>query len=200
MSEASPLISVPLTQLRAHPSNSNVMPAALFDKLVDHLRGHDRYPPIIVRPMPRDEDALPTYQVLDGHHRWRALEQLGRAEARCVVWDVDDAEALVLLASLNRLQGSDDPRKRAALVAELTQTLDVADLARRLPEDAEKLKKLLALHGTPPPPRPPRDVETLPIAVHFFLLPAQRRAVEQKLAAHGGTREDALLALLHCAG
>ena len=37
-----------------------------------------------------------------------ALRRLGRASARCEVWAVDDDEAMLLLATLNRLQGRDD--------------------------------------------------------------------------------------------
>ena len=180
--------------LHAHPDNSNVMPPALLDKLVEHLRTADRYPPVIVRPLPAGEAG--DGQILDGHHRVAALRRLGRDTARCVVWDVDDDEARLLLATLNRLQGQDDPRKRAALVARLSESMDLSALAARLPEDAYRLKKLAALAQRRPPPRTPRPIAEMPVALHFFLRPAQRSAVETRLREVGGPREAALLKLL----
>lgn len=183
-------IQLPIDQLDAHPDNSNVMPRALFDKLAERIGATGRYPPVIVRPIGE------RYQIIDGHHRVQALRQLGNASAQCVVWPVDDEQALVLLATLNRLAGDDDPRRRAALVVKLGATMDVHELARRLPEDAERVRKLLSLHAAPPSPLTPKPVEQLPVCLHFFLLPDQRRAVERVLAEHGGPREAALLSVL----
>ncbi len=181
---------IPIDQLHDHPHNSNVMPEALFEKLVGHIAASDRYPPVIVRP----HDGA--HQVLDGHHRVRALRRLNRAEARCVVWDVDDDEALRLLATLNRLEGRDDPRKRAALVDRLAATHDWAALSAQLPEKAAHLKKLTELNRAPPPPRKPRALAQMPVAVHFFLMPDQKRALEARLKAIGGPREEALMKLV----
>ncbi len=95
--------------LRPHPANCNEMPANLLAKLAGHIEKSERYPPIIVRLL-GDGDG---YQILDGHHRVMALRKIGRAEACCVVWEVGDDEALVLLATLNQLRGGDDVFKRA---------------------------------------------------------------------------------------
>lgn len=196
--------------LRPHPQNSNVMPEALLKKLADHLDETDRYPPVIVRPFPESAEADPSgagdstgrdaatraYQIIDGHHRVEALRRIGRASARCVVWDVDDAGALLLLATLNRLQGQDDPRKRAVLVGQLHEHLDLKALSARLPEDRDRLRKLMRMNEGMPTPRPPQTLGEMPVAVHFFMLPAERRAVEARLREVGGSREGALLSLL----
>lgn len=186
---AAPL-TIPIDQLDAHPSNSNVMPEALLDKLGEEIRRTGLYPPVIVRRVNE------RYQILDGHHRVAVLRRLGHAEVQAVVWQADDEQALLLLATLNRLRGDDDPRKRAALVAELGRSMDVADLARRLPEDSARVRKLLALHAAPPPLQTPTSLDEMPVSLHFFLLPKQRRAVEKRLREHGGPREAALLDLL----
>jgi ParB-like chromosome segregation protein Spo0J len=182
--------TIPLDDLRDHPDNSNMMNAVLFEKLVVRLRDTGRYPPIIVRPV---DDA---FQILDGHHRVKALRQLGHAEARCDVWPIDESEALLLLATLNRLEGHDDPRKRAALLHRLHEKLDRPALAKRLPEDGTKLKRLLALHERTPPPRPPLPLADRPVAVHFFLLPPERKRLEKALKNLGGSREQALIQLV----
>lgn len=182
--------TIPLNSLHAHPHNSNVMPDELFAKLVRHVKRTDRYPPVLVRPHAN------VYQILDGHHRVAALRELGRDAARCVVWEVDDDEALVLLATLNRLQGVDDPRKRGVLLAKLSASRDASAMAALLPDARDRLERLMALAQEAPRPRPASVAHELPCAVHFFLLPDQKRALESKLKAIGGPRETALMSLV----
>ena len=185
-----PARPLPIDLLDDHPANSNVMPKALVEKLANEIKRTGLYPPVIVRSVGE------RYQVLDGHHRVAVLRGLGHEEVQAVVWQADDEQALLLLASLNRLSGSDDPRKRASLIAQLNQSLDLSELAQRLPEDREKVRKLLELHAAPPSPKAPTPLDALPVSVHFFMLPKQRSAVERRLKEQGGTREAALLSLL----
>lgn len=181
--------TIALDRLKAHDANSNVMPAELFAKLARHIADTGRYPPIIVRPIGGGD-----FQILDGHHRAAALRQLGRAVATCVVWDVSDEESLVLLATLNRLQGRDDPRKRAALFEALAKSRSMESLSERLPEGAEEIQRFIALRERPRV-QPARKLEDMPIAVQFFLLPAQKAKLDAVLRNAGGTREQALLKL-----
>jgi ParB family transcriptional regulator, chromosome partitioning protein len=185
---------IDLNLLRPHPLNSNVMAEPLLAKLAGHIARSDRYPPVVVRPLKEDSGA--NYQILDGHHRIEALRRLGRPRARCVVWDVDDDEAMLLLATLNRLQGRDDPHKRAALLADLSEAFDPSALVTLLPEDRAALDALLTLNDPPPTPRPPRDLADLPVAVHFFLKPHEKRTLDARLKAIGGTREQAIMQLV----
>ena len=185
--------TIPLVDLHAHPANSNVMPEALLAKLAAHIERTGRYPSIITRARPPEAGG---YEILDGHHRVEALRRLGVDTARCDVWDVDDEGALVLLATLNRLQGRDDPKRRAALLGELSRTMDGRALAARLPEDVVKLRRTLELNERPAPPRLPRAVRDMPVAVHFFLLPGERDRLEERLAMIGGGREAALMGLV----
>ncbi len=181
---------LPLHALVPHPANANVMPKHLFTKLVRHIRSSGRYPPIIVRPHPEGTG----YQILDGHHRAAALRELGHTEAHCIIWECSDHEALILLATLNRLQGQDDPLRRAELIAQLTQE-NLSKLATLLPETREKLERLLQLREPPPPLKPPPSLDDLPAPMHFFLLPADRAMVESALARISRDRNAALVQL-----
>ena len=182
--------TLPIDRLDAHPANSNVMPKALLDKLAGEIQRTGFYPPVIVRPIG------PRYQILDGHHRVVVLKQLGRTEVHAVIWQADDQQALLLLATLNRMRGEDDPRKRAALLSKLRESMDIKELAQRLPENGERVRKMLAIHAAPPSPKAPAPLDQMPVYMSFLLLPDQRRAVEQKLREHSGSREAALLRLL----
>ncbi len=133
---------IPLEDLLPHPLNSNVMPEDLQEKLRAHIRRTGRYPFLVVRPHPGQPGK---YQVLDGHHRVAILSELGHREARCDVWEVDDREAKLLLATLNRLQGQDQPLRRAQLIHDLLGEMSADDLAGLLPETDKQIEELHAL-------------------------------------------------------
>src|SRR5207247_9898766 len=131
-----------LDDLLPHPLNSNVMSEDPRAKLRAHIKRTGRYPFLIVRTHP---DKPCKYQVLDGHHRVQVLRDLGHTEARCDVWEVDDREAKLLLATLNRLQGQDLPRRRAQLLHALLGETSAGDLAGLLPESEKEIVELQAL-------------------------------------------------------
>ncbi len=133
---------VPLDDLLPHPLNTNVMPLDLRAKLLAHIKRTKRYPFIVVRPHPKEAGK---YQVIDGHHRVDILRELGHTEARCDVWEVDDREAKILLATLNRLEGQDLPRRRALLLHEMLGEMSVGDIAGLLPENERQIEELHAL-------------------------------------------------------
>ena len=55
---------VPLSGLRPHPLNSNVMAEDLRAKLAADIKQSGRYPMVIVRPHP---EQMGMYEILDGH-------------------------------------------------------------------------------------------------------------------------------------
>ena len=137
------------------------------------------------------------YQILNGHHRVRALAELGHKTVRCDVWDVDDTEALVLVATLNRLQGEDLPEKREALLAELLKTFDPPRLGELLPESASDLAELARAIAPEPIPdlASPADLEPVEFLT-FAVTPEQKEIVEAALKRTGRRdRPAALLAL-----
>lgn len=136
------LLRVALERLHPHPANPNVMDAVALEKLVRNIDRSGRYPPLVVRPHPgRAGD----YQILDGQHRVEALGRLGHREALCFPWPCDDATALMLLATLNRLHGEDLPYRRAALLDELQRLVPREVMESLLPEDAGTIDATLSL-------------------------------------------------------
>lgn len=136
--------------LVSHPENANHMPADVLRKLRSHLERSGRYEPLVVRPHPE----LPgRFQLLNGHHRLRVLKELRHNSVRCLVWDVDDNQARLYLATLNRLSGQDIPERRATLIENLLGSFGVADLAALLPEDRrqiEAIERLIRAAGEEP--------------------------------------------------
>lgn len=84
-----------------------------------------------------------SFEVIDGYHRLIVLKELGYTKIRCDVWDVNDRETKILLATLNRLRGADDDRKRALLIEDvLSEEMDAIDC---FPESREAIDGLLSL-------------------------------------------------------
>jgi ParB-like chromosome segregation protein Spo0J len=165
-------------------------------KLAAHIRRTGRYPYIVVRPHPEQEGK---YQVLDGHHRAQVLRDLGHTEARCDVWEVDDREARILLATLNRLQGQDLPRKRAELLHSLLGEMNAGDLAGLLPESEKQIEDLHALLEFPAEEiaallnaEAEEREKVLPRVMTFVVSPEQHEAIEQavELASDGRAGRD----------
>ena len=136
------LVRVPLDRLHAHPANPNLMNEERLETLARNIEREGRYPPLVARPHPERPDE---WQLLDGHQRADVLRRLGHSEAVIFPWPCDDEMALMLLATLNRLEGEDVPARRAELLAELTALTPADELAELLPEDAAAIEATLAL-------------------------------------------------------
>ena len=72
----------------------------------------------------------------------RVLRALNYQTAHCVVWNLDNDQTRLYLATLNRLSGSDVPERRAALLENLLATFDINELSTLLPDDKKQLEEL----------------------------------------------------------
>ena len=111
-----------------HPDNPNRMSRVTFAKLVRNIGQTGRYEPLIVRRITDTQGHISenvtnlrrntyegdVYQIINGHHRWQALKKLGKETADAIVWDIDDDQTDILLATLNRLCGQDVLDKKLA--------------------------------------------------------------------------------------
>ncbi len=131
--------SIPIEKLVAHPDSPNRMSNKNFAKLVRNIERTGRYEPLIVRPCPGRENL---FQIINGHYRCRALRQLGYETAEAMVWDIDDHDADILLASINRLGGRDVLDKKLALLCRLNERMQDRDLAKLLPLSRPQIQKL----------------------------------------------------------
>ncbi len=179
------LVLIPLDQIEPHPLNANQMSPEFLGKLAANIGKSRKYPPLVVRPL-----ATRRHQTLDGEQRCKALRSLGETHAWCYVWPCSDEEALVLLATLNRLEGMDVPGKRAALIAELQQHESLAELARLLPEDEGQLEQTLALLDLDVDALVERLTEeaerataSAPVLFSFAVAPGEAPLVEEALGA-----------------
>ena len=170
------ILSIVLDKLIVHPDNPNRMSRSNFAKLVRNIRHTGRYEPLIVRPHPQRKGF---FEIINGHHRCRALEVLGYKQAECIVWDIDDEQADILLATLNRLGGTDELGKKLFLLKRLNEKLDARELSRLLPQTAKQIARLVNLHL----PDSPAKVNAMSFATPFVFCvsDSQQKIVETAL-------------------
>ena len=171
---------VEIEKLLPHPANPNRMANAMFKKLVGHIERAGNYEPVIVRVNPHKEGC---YQILNGHHRVKALKLLGIGKVDCVVWDVDDDESLVLLATLNRLGGNDQLERKSELYKKLTKRLDLKKLVKQLPDNKKSIERLASLIDKPVVYAAEKPLMLGPMV--FFLDDKQTELIERAIAKAG---------------
>lgn len=140
------IVQIELSKLIEHPDNPNKMSSITYRKLVRNIEATGRYEPIVVRAQKQRQGF---YQIINGQHRCKALKQLGLQSAECVVWDVDDAQTEILLATLNRLCGSDVLDKKISLLNKLKANFDSQKLSKLVPYTKNQIEKLTGLKSLP---------------------------------------------------
>ena len=130
---------IPIELLIEHPENSKFMNTELFQKLLRHIEQTGRYEPLTVRPYPGDAGK---FQVINGHNRLRVLRALEHHIANCIVWKLNDKQAKIYLATLNRLSGRDIPERRTNLICSLLQSFEIEELTALLPDNKNQIAQL----------------------------------------------------------
>ena len=169
--------SIGLGKLDFHPDNPNRQSRVNFAKLVRNIERTGRYEPLIVRPCP---DKADYFQIINGHHRCHALAKLGHKSADCIVWDIDNEETDILLATLNRLGGSDELVKKLKLLKRLSKRLEAGKLAKLLPQTARQIERLTNLKRPSAPAQINAKCFANPLV--FFVNDKQQERIEKALS------------------
>jgi ParB/RepB/Spo0J family partition protein len=169
--------SIRLDNLVPHPDNPNQRSRVNFAKLVRNIERTGRYEPLIVRPCP---DKTSCFQIINGHHRCHALTKLGYKTADCIVWDIDDEQTDILLATLNRLSGSDELGKKLKLLKRLNKRIESAELAKLLPQTAKQIERLTNLKKPAGPAKIAENCFANPMV--FFVSDTQQQQIENALS------------------
>jgi len=178
MQQAKRIESIGINKLIAHPANPNRMSNGTFSKLAAHIERTGNYEPVIVRP---HQQRTGCYEIINGHHRVAALKKLGSDTCDCVIWQVDDAETLVLLATLNRLSGHDVLEKKAELIKDLSERFSIKDLAKRLGDTKRAIERLKNLKVPAKPAAGEHKAFLNPLV--FFLTDEQKQTVTEAIEA-----------------
>jgi len=177
---------IPMEKLIAHPDNPNRMSKSNFTKLVRNIERSGRYEPIVARPHPQQAGC---YQIINGHHRCEALAKLGHKQVDAVVWDIDDEQVDILLATLNRLGGSDELSKKLKLLEMLNKNIAYEGLAKLLPFTRSQIERLTNLkrQTMPAPTSVFRQKVMGANPMVFFVNDVQERTIREALSLVEGT-------------
>jgi len=168
---------IALERLVEHPESVNVQSKVTFSKLVRHIERTGLYEPLVARPL-RGKNGH--YQVINGHHRLKALEQLGYRECDCIVWDVSDDVTDMLLLTLNRLGGKDRLDKKLRVLRRLNNKFGSKELGKLLVQNAKQIERLVNFKK---PEVTLKKSKTLFVKAEvFFVDGEQKRLVEEALS------------------
>jgi ParB-like chromosome segregation protein Spo0J len=121
-----------------NPWNPNRMDAETYHKELASLRKFGYVNPIIVRPAEGE-----AFQVIDGEHRLKGMQELGHRMAMMTIVDgLTDADAKQLTIVLNETRGKPDPKKLGDLLADLLTDVPKPDLLDLLPLSPTQFDKL----------------------------------------------------------
>jgi ParB/RepB/Spo0J family partition protein len=177
--------SIPLDKLVAHPDNPNQQSKVSFGKLAHNIERTGRYEPLIVRPHPNKTDR---FQIINGYHRCRVLTQLGYKTADCIIWNIDDEQTDILLATLNRLGGSDELGKKLKLLKHLNKRQESGELAKLLPQTQKQIERLTNLRMPSKPAK--TDAKSFANPLVFFVSDTQKQQIENALSLAGQNKEE----------
>ena len=169
--------SIALDKLDFHPDNPNKQSKVNFAKLVRNIERTGRYEPLVVRPSPSKTGH---FQIINGHHRFQALARLDYKSADCLIWDVDDEQTDILLATLNRLGGSDLLSKKLKLLKRLNKKMVTDQLAKLLPQTVKQIERLTNLKFPNAPAKMSAKSFANPLV--FFVNDTQQQQIEKALS------------------
>jgi hypothetical protein len=108
-------------------------------KLKRNIEETGKYPSLIVL------ETKENYILLDGHNRLEILKEIGHTEVWCEPWKVTDKQAKLILATINRLRGTDDVQKRGELISQLYKDFDEdkSIILKLIPETEKSLNSIL---------------------------------------------------------
>jgi ParB-like chromosome segregation protein Spo0J len=119
------LLDVPLDLLDAAPRNANKMSPAKFSELVNSIRRIGFITAIVAR-----DTGNGRFEIVDGHHRAKAMREIGELVIPSVMFSANEDPRLVALA-LNRLRGETDLATASQIIDDLLsiEQIDLSSLS-----------------------------------------------------------------------
>lgn len=186
---------VKVAQVRANDWNYKPMTEEELAKEIASIRKHGFVVPTVVRSAVPGKGPLGFYEILDGEHRWRALQALGVKEIHVMdLGEASDVEAKELTVVLNELHGSPQFDALGSLLQSIAEDTSVDEMLRTMPFPEDELRALINLpddplkeYGSKAAPAtgisPTKDWTTL----KFRVPPGAKEIIEGAISAALGT-------------
>ena len=186
---------LPLDALVKRRDRASILSERARRALVGQISRHGCYPAVVVRRAPNHPGK---YEILDGHNRTEILRELGYTDVRCEIWPIDDEEAGVVAATLNRLRGRPDVKRRARQARRIARRLGHEEAAACLGITRRALEQLLTSSRPPRPSSGGPGLDLHPVVFH--LSSAEKDQVQEALHAAGVGKLRRAQALLKALG
>lgn len=175
------IMSISIERLMAHPDSPNRMGKSKLAKLNRNIKRTGLYEPLVARPYSGRRDF---FQIINGHHRYQVLCELDYETVDVIIWDIDDQEVDILLASINRLCGSDNLEKKLSVLNRLNQQIKPTELTTLLPLSKKQIERLLEFGNLRlPSPDPVKAKIAIPLV--FFVNNKQKKLIDKALSLAG---------------
>lgn len=128
------IVMIPANKIMPNEWNPNIMPADLFNELVENIEGAMGFvQPIIVAPIPENEqkDGF-EYKIIDGEHRFDGLRLLDVEEIPCIIRVMSEDDMKFQTVKMNRLRGKFDQRRFNTLVQDLLSRYTFEEVAQKM--------------------------------------------------------------------
>ena len=137
-----------MDSIRPNNWNPNKLDKSSFQKLKNGISRiiteSGTIPPITVRPL-KEPEGVCVYEIIDGEHRYRAMDDLGYEEIPACILNVGESDARVLTITLNYLRGEADLYDYVSLIQEIVDEgeFKLEDIAEFVPQDSAALEDML---------------------------------------------------------
>jgi len=132
------------SSIRPNDYNPNEFQDDTFNELVKSIEDFGVVQPLIVGPLKNDAKGF-EYEVIDGEHRWTALDILEVPEVPCIVKDIDEDRRKFLTVRTYRIRGKFNMRSFTKLVEGLMDKYSFDEVAEQMAfTDPDELQEMIS--------------------------------------------------------
>jgi ParB family chromosome partitioning protein len=186
------ITSLSKSQLQRHPNNREIVTTGEdWEQFRESIRQHGILTPLLVRTIAADQ-----YQIIAGERRWRAAQANNLESIPCVIRDLSDSEALVLMMVENLQREDIDPIEEARGVLLLIEQAGLTreEISDRLNESAEWVDLRQGLLELPEDARELVKEKRVALGVMQMILhlPSDRRDEGLQMVLHPAFQDEPL--------
>jgi ParB family transcriptional regulator, chromosome partitioning protein len=127
-------VELRIENILAAPWNANNMDDRTIQRLKESISRYGLLQPLVVRPLDKSQ-----YEVLSGNQRLKVLKENHLSCVPCIIVNLNDAEAMLLVQALNGIHGEDDLAMKGMMLKNILASIPKEKVLSLLPETAESL-------------------------------------------------------------
>jgi ParB/RepB/Spo0J family partition protein len=135
-------------EIRPNKWNPNEFDADTFNELVKSIEDFGIVQPLIVGPLEGDPEGF-KFEVIDGEHRWTALDILEVPVIPCIVKDIDEDQRQFLTVRTYRIRGKFNMKSFTKMVEGMMEKYSFDEVAEQMAfTDPDELQEMISAART----------------------------------------------------